>query len=308
MNNVPEFLELKSTIESWGLYVEIKEQCELHIPEKNLVIEYCDFKWNCENIDQAYRRFHSDKSNHYMNDGKQFILIFCDEYKKRKDVVISRLEHRLGANKGEVVYARKCYVEEVDVSTASSFCNKFHIQGRSGSRIKLGAFKKQDSLFGYPELISVLTMGILSRAKGNINAPANSWELARFCSDNQYRAIGTAGKLFKYFLNNYEWEFIISFADRRYSYDGNLYKKLGFELERITEPNYYYVKVPEYTHRVHRFAFRRDALRDRARKETNLPEEKIITMTELDLANYFQYKRVWDCGHYKFAMSKGELK
>lgn len=304
MNSVPEFLDLQKTIRSWGLKLTVENQCELHIPDKNLVIEYCDFQWNCENIDQKYRRFHSDKANHYMDEGKQFILIFCDEYKEHRDIVVSRLQHRLGANKGEKIYARRCYVQEIEPKVSTQFCKKFHIQGSSGSRVKLAAYRKQENLFSPTELISVLTMGVLSRAKGNINVPDNSWELVRFCSDNSYRAIGTAGKLFKHFLNNYEWELIVSFADRRYSYDGNLYKALGFELEKVTEPNYYYVKVPEYTHKVHRFAFRRDVLRDRARKETDLPEEKIITMTELDLANYFQYKRVWDCGHFKFVMKK----
>jgi hypothetical protein len=110
---------------------------------------------------------------------------------------------------------------------------------------------------------------------------------------------GIASKLYKYFERNYKWETVISFADRRWSLEGNLYKQLGFELEKETQPNYYYIKPPDI-HRTHRFAYRRDSLRDRARKETDLSEDKIQTMSELDLARFFGARRVFDCGNYKF--------
>jgi hypothetical protein len=110
---------------------------------------------------------------------------------------------------------------------------------------------------------------------------------------------GIASKLYKYFERNYKWKMVISFADRRWSLEGNLYKQLGFELEKETQPNYYYIKLPDI-HRTHRFAYRRDSLRDRARKETDLSEDKILTMSELDLARFFGARRIFDCGNYKF--------
>ena len=52
------------------------------------------------------------------------------------------------------------------------------------------------------------------------------------------------GKGKKYFRNNYKGS-IISYANKRWS-NGNLYKKLGFNLVRETEPNYFYFLESDY--------------------------------------------------------------
>ena len=218
--------------------------------------------------------------------------------KSHKNIVIARLKHILHVNKVEKIYARTCIIREIETKISREFCNRFHIQqSGQGAKVKLGAFRNKGFLDS--DLVAVLTVGKLSRAKGNKIIPEGSWELIRFCSDSKYQVTGIASKLLKYFERHYEWKTIISFADRRYSLNGGLYRQLGFELEKETQPNYYYIKPPDI-HRTHRFAYRRDSLRDRARKETDLSEDKILTMSELDLARFFGARRVFDCGNYKF--------
>jgi len=121
-----------------------------------------------------------------------------------------------------------------------------------------------------------------SKPKGDI------WELNRFCSDYNYHIPGIASKLLTYFKRNYVWKEIFSYADRRWS-TGNLYYKLGFTLDSTTRPNYWYVKGLK---RIHRFN-----LRKRPDEPKEIPEW-VLRQSE-------GYVRVWDCGNYKFRLTKG---
>lgn len=290
--------ELTNIINSYNLKTEINPEGDIYVQDKSIVISYCDFTWYCKNIDDSYRLYNLNKMRNNLTEGNNTLIIFEDEYKFHKDIVMARLKHILHMNNAKKIYARTCRINEIDTGTSREFCNTFHIQGSGqGGKIKLGAFKNKG--FMTSDLVAVLTVGKLSRAKGNKTTPKGSWELIRFCSDSDYMVTGIASKLLKYFERYYEWKTIISFADKRYSLEGNLYKQLGFELEKETQPNYYYI-VPPKINRVHRFAYRRDSLRDRARKETDLSEDKILTMSELDLARFFGARRVFDCGNYKF--------
>jgi len=65
-----------------------------------------------------------------------------------------------------------------------------------------------------------------------------------------------------------------------------LYKKLGFQLEHITQPNYWYTKG---FGRIHRFN-----LKKRPDEPKDIPEY-ILRLKE-------GYTRIWDCGNLKFAL------
>ncbi len=304
MYTCAEHKELVDMMRSWNLHVEMINDGDLLVEEHKLVVRYCNFKLYCDTIDGKNRQFHNNKRSYYMDMGYTFILIFEDEYRLKKQVVIARLRNFLHTTSAETVYGRKCFIRSVDTQESTRFCKKFHVQGSSGSRVKLGAFQGKAPFSN--KLVSILTMGKPSRAKGNKVVAKNSWELIRFCSDTRYRAVGTASKLLKYFERNYEWDYILTFADKRWSKDGNMYKKLGFELCNETQPNYYYLKYEqllnkeEIPHKIHRFAFRRDALRVIAKKESDIPHDVIDTMSEYDLSIALGYRRIFDCGHFKF--------
>ena len=82
------------------------------------------------------------------------------------------------------------------------------------------------------------------------------FELLRFCNILNTNVVGGASKLFKHFIKNYDYNSIISYADRSHS-NGKLYEKLGFEFESKTKPNYHYIidGIRRY-----RFGFRKDVL------------------------------------------------
>ncbi|MFA5397397.1 MAG: hypothetical protein WC346_15410 [Methanogenium sp.] len=245
------------------------------IPEKKLAIEYCGIYWHSELMGKD-KSYHLNKLNLCTEKGYRLITIFEDELLDRPKVVFSRISNALGINKSEKIYARQCEVREISSSTASDFCNKHHLQGYTGSKIKLGLFYKN-------KIVSVMTFSKLSISKGSKNKEG-SWELSRFCSDIHYRVIGGASKLLSYFEKNYQWNEIISYADRRWS-SGNLYEKIGFTLVGETKPNYWYFKKSEYK-RIHRFALR---------KNSTDPKDQ----TEWEIRKSQGWNRIWDCGNLK---------
>ncbi len=297
--------DFKMDLEALNIEFCENQEKDIVIESKKVIIEYCVFKQQCEAVSGRHRSYHLTKQNNYVKKGYSFYVVFEDEYLNKKAIVISRIKNLLNKNDGKKVYARQCEVREIPTKVSTEFINKFHIQGNSGSRIKLGLFFNDDS---EEVLIAVMTFGVLSRAKGNKNVQKDAFELVRFCTNNNYRSIGAAGKLLKYFERNYTWSSILSFADKRWSASGNLYKQIGFELCSITQPNYYYLNYPDFSHRVHRFAFRRDVLRERAKKETKLSEDEILSMTEFELAKTLGYDRIWDCGNYKFLKTNDSYK
>ena len=113
------------------------------------------------------------------------------------------------------------------------------------------------------------------------------WELNRFCSNYNYRIPGIASKLLTHFKRNYEWKEIFSYADKRWS-TGNVYYKLGFELDHETIPNYWYIKNFQ---RIHRFNLR---------KRPDEPKE----IPEWVLRQEEGYLKIWDCGNMKFVLKK----
>jgi hypothetical protein len=102
-----------------------------------------------------------------------------------KSIIISKI------NKIEnKIYARNCEIKEIDTKDCRDFLNKNHIQGYTTSSIKIGLYYKDD-------LISVMTLG-----NRRINSK-NSFELIRFCNKINFNVIGSASKIFKYFLKKY---------------------------------------------------------------------------------------------------------
>ena len=148
----------------------------------------------------------------------------------------------------ERIYARKCQIKEVTHIDSKKFLNMNHIQGQLNSSIRLGLYLDD-------ELVSLMTFGGLRKALGT-SQKDGSYELLRFCNKLNTTVIGGANKLLKNFINLYKPKEIISYADRRWSI-GNLYIKLGFDLNHYSQPNYFYVINDK---RNNRFNYRKDVL------------------------------------------------
>ena len=281
---IKEQVGSQSVIERDRKILEGKE-IDILIPDKKIGIEYNGLYWYSEKNQRMNKFYHLQKTIQAKEKGISLIHIFEDEYVLHKEIVQHKILHLLKKDNAHKIMGRKCIIKEIQSKMAKSFLEKYHIQGFAKSTIYLGCFYKN-------ELIGVMTFVKTKKEE-------NKWELNRFASDYNYVCQGIGGKLFKYFIKNYNPEYVKSFADRRWCVDenNNLYTKLGFKIDSILNPDYKYYneKVNKYD-RIHKFNFRKQILH----KKYGLP----ITITENKMAEELGYSKIWDCGLIKYVWKK----
>jgi hypothetical protein len=257
------------------------KEVDIYIPEKNLAIEFDGLYWHSLSNLQD-KNYHLNKTTLAENNSIQLIHIFEDEFVNNKDIVLSRIKHLIGG-KDNIIYGRKCIIKEVDNNTCKEFLNNTHIQGNVNSLYRYGLYYNN-------ELVSIMTFGHLRKSLGSKNIDNNTYELLRYSSKLNTTVIGGASKLFKYFIKTHNPSKIISYCDRRWSI-GKLYKNLGFTLDHISSPNYWY--IINGTHREHRFNWRKNVLKDKL---------KIFDPNLTEYENMFNngYDCIYDCGNYVF--------
>lgn len=256
------------------------QELDIYIPSKNIAIEFNGLYWHSEG-NGKYRDYHLQKTNICEQNNIRLIHIFEDEWIHKKNIVKSRLRHLFNKCRYSI-YARDCIIREIEPADKNKFLNKYHIQGSDKSCIYLGAFYKN-------RLVAVETFSKLRAALGSVHKE-DQYELSRFCTISIFNVIGIAGKFLSYFEKKYNPKQIISYADKRWSI-GGLYNKLGFTLDHISLPNYWYIKNNTIRH--HRFGFQKHLLKDKL-------ETFDSNLTEWENMKANGYDRIWDCGNYVF--------
>ena len=247
----------------------------------NYAIEFNGNKFHTEFFGGKKPSYHLNKTVTCENNGIHLIQIFEDEFHFSKDIVFNKLRHILGLDVGvkQKIHGRKCSIMEIPSSKAFEFLDKNHIQGSANSTVYIGAYYEK-------ELIAVMTF---------LKEGGNCWNLNRFASDNRFICCGVGGKLFKWFIREYNPQYIKSFADRRWTTNpnDNLYTKLGFNLDDIIKPTYtYYSEKVNKFRRFHKFNFRKQTLS----KKYGFS----MDMTEIEMTRKLGYDRIWDCGLFKY--------
>lgn len=259
------------------------KELDIYIPSKNIAIEFNGLYWHSELYKD--KNYHLDKTERCIENGVNLIHVWEDDWKYKQDIVKSMLLNKIGQTPNKI-YARKTEVKVIqDTKIVSKFIEENHLQGKVGSKIKLGLYHEN-------ELISLMTFGSLRKNLGQ-ESKKGHYELLRFCNKKYTSVIGGASKLFKYFITNYKPLSIISYANRDHS-DGNLYKQLGFILDKKTKPNYYYIKN---NFRYNRFNFRKDVLTKEGYNK-NKTEKQIMLERG--------YYRIYDSGSYKYIIDKNK--
>ena len=207
---------------------------------------------------------------------QQTFYIRESEITNKNDLVISRIMQLIGKSKR--LFARKCFVTEIDTKSYSSFCKAHHIQDSAAAKVKLGLFDKESS-----ELVSVLSF-----SKPRFTDKYD-FELLRFCNKTGLTVVGGASKLFKHFLSMYPGARIVSYADKRWS-RGNVYRKMGFTLVSETANSFYYFKNGVI---ISRYQAQKHRLRD-------LLEEFDNECTEVENMTRSGYIKVLNPGQYVF--------
>lgn len=275
--------------------VEIKEndktilsglELDIYIPSKNIAIECDGLYWHSEVGGNKNKYYHLNKTELCEEKDIRLLHIFEDEWINNESVVKSKLKHILGKSENKL-YARKCKIEEISIKEKNDFLYKNHIQYDDFSNIKLGSFYEK-------ELVAVMTFGKLRLALGNKSSKDGEYEMIRFATSKT--VIGIASKLLNHFIKNYNPLKIISYADRRWTFNKvNLYEKIGFKKISCGTPNYWY--IPNHTiKRIHRFNFRKQVLK-------NLLDKFNPELTEWENMKNNGWDRIWDCGHLKYEMN-----
>jgi hypothetical protein len=254
----------------------IGQELDVYLPDLKLAFEFNGLYWHSS----YYRNndYHYNKTNKCIDNNIRLIHIWEDDWLYKNDIIKSMILNLLG--KSNKIYARDCDIRIVNKQECRDFLNDNHLQGYVASKVAIGLYHKT-------ELVSIMTFGSLRKCL-NQDSKKYYYELLRFCNKKYTIVVGGASKLFKYFLNSSDKILqIVSYADRSYS-DGNLYKKLGFKLEYITKPNYYYIVN----------GIRKNRLNYRKDKILHLTDDK--TKTENEIMEDLGFHRVYNSGNFKF--------
>lgn len=251
-------------------------ELDIYIPARKLAIEYDGLRWHSEEFGKD-RFYHLNKTEQCKVLGIKLIHIFEDEWLEHEDIVKHKLSHILGYDVSKkIIGARKCEIKIIDNVEVEPFLNEYHIQGFAPSTIYIGAYYQG-------ELVGVMTF------KEEVKN-SNEWELNRLVTTWDYSLPGLASKMFKHFINIKNPLYVKSFLDRRWNIEGNtVYERMGFCLEKIEKPDYYYVNNQT---RFHKFNFRKQLIN----KRYGLP----LTMTENEMVKELGYFKIWNCGLAKY--------
>ena len=244
------------------------KEIDIYIPKLNIGIEFNGDIWHSEKFKD--KKYHQEKSLYAENKEKIFIYhIFEYEWKEKKQQLLNQLNNLLGFNINKI-YARKCVIKEVNNESKRIFLEENHLQGNDSSSIKLGLYYNN-------ELVSLMTF-CSSRFNKNYH-----YELSRFCSKNNCNVIGGASKLFKYFINNYNPQSIISYSNIAHT-RGNLYNLLGFKFSLISDPNYVWTNG-------HKILTRYQC------QKHKLLKQGFKGNSETEMMHNNGYYRIFDCGN-----------
>lgn len=169
-------------------------------------------------------KYHQEKTQLAINNGYRCVHVWDWD---NIDSIINMLKER------STIYARKCDIREIDPSIARQFLNMNHIQKYSRDDVRLG-------LYYNDELVSVMTFG-----KPRYNKKYQ-WEIIRYCSI--YNVLGGSMKLFKYFLEKFHPNNVVSYCDLS-KFTGDTYIKLGFKLtQKNIRPSVHWYNIKTKQH------------------------------------------------------------
>lgn len=248
-------------------------ELDIYIPQYQIAVEYCGLFWHNEVTKD--RLYHRTKFLECQAAGIKLITIFEDEWINKKDIVKSTIRHLLNHNH-EKIFARNCKISSAPLHKRSFF-NQYHIQGDGPSNFSIGLTEKN--------VLVACASFMVSNEKAN---------LVRYAT--QTTVVGGLSKLIAQFFQQFpQVNYLYTFADLRWS-TGNIYKQLGFTIDKEIPVDYYYIPVGKPT-RCHKFAYRHKHLPSKLKVYD--PQKSEVENTH---ANGIY--RIWDCGKLRFVLTR----
>ena len=208
------------------------------------------------------------------NKGIQLLQFWDTEIYSKEGIVQSLISAKCGKSK-TVVPARKTRLVEVPFQTAQLFHQDNHLQGtiaRSQGLVNIGlAFEDK--------LIAVISLG-------NHHRQITQTVLSRLTFKQGTMIIGGSEKLFKQAIQEVSNRPIVTFSDNRISF-GKVYEKLGFQQDKIINPDYFWVTKDEI-------------VKKQTGKKEYFMKRGGVGNTEVECAESLGFHQVFDAGKVRW--------
>ncbi len=162
--------------------------------------------------------------------GIRCIHVWEDVYRQHAPLVEARILAMIGQR--QRIHARSTQVVRIDKNKCEPFLNRHHLQGFVNAYYKYALIKND-------EVVAVATFS-KSRVMQDGVVLYRSYELIRFASLTGYTVTGGLGKLINRFVEELKPAHLMTYADRDWG-DGIGYRKLGFTVAGVSEPQLFYV-------------------------------------------------------------------
>lgn len=251
------------------------QELDIVIPNRNTAIEVNGSYWHSSLFTDKY--YHQNKSTECFKKGIHLIHIFEHEWNNQntRDKLI-KIIRNIDGTKLTKVRASDTEVCNISAQDTKDFLDKYHLQNNVYSEIRLALQYKG------------ITVAVMTFGKPRFNSNYQ-YELIRYCANLDYIVYGAASKLFKFFIDNYNPESVITYCDIS-KFNGNTYKSLGFNEEKLTEPNYIWVNSKLQT--MTRYQTQKHKLVEAGLGTNN--------QTEVEIMEALGYFKVYDCGNRVF--------
>lgn len=235
--------------------------------------------------------YHYNRTMNALENGYELISIFdWMEEDKVIDIIKARLKKL-----NNRIFGNKCVVKEISQKDANIFLNNYHLQGgTNGQDVCVGLFYNE-------ELVQVQTFG-----KPRFNKDAE-WEAIRLVSKSDTYIIGGVSKGFKYFVDKYKPNSIISYNSLNIS-SGHTDDMQGFKLLGYSKSQGIWVNTINNSNP---FMIRDASLRKQGiHRLLNRPAEDFPDYDgTFETSNEFLiiqegYVKVYDCGNVTYLWKK----
>lgn len=186
----------------------------------------------------------------------------------------SMLRHKILKNSIKI-FARNTKIEIITNAAKKEFLKQNHIQGDTISSYSYGLYYNK-------ELVAVMSF-----AKSDKN-PNYEFEIKRFCVKKEYSVIGGASKLLRHFEKTIKPKSLITYLNKRWSFENKFYETLGFKYSNFSEPAKFIIDGNKISNR----------LQFQKHKLANLPNfifDETLTADQNIINN--NYRLIWDCGN-----------
>ena len=253
------------------------KEIDIYVESKKVGIEFHGLYWHTEQ--KVGKDAHQNKLKRANSVGIRLISIFEHEWQMREKQVKNFLKSSLGVFERKI-HGRKTVVRPVNPLEAKRFLENNHIQG---------AAKTTKAYFGL--YLSDELLGVMSLGKHHRNSASSSIVLDRLCFLDGVVVRGGASKLLRTAV---EWarqkgyEKILSWSDNRWS-EGDVYLKMGFNLEEELKPDFFYFK-------------KNRVFSKQSCQKKHLLKKGAKGVTEKEMAQNLGYSRIWDCGKKRWVL------